>query len=199
MHGHADVGDGDQDNYRQGREAGDRGADDGEDPAAVEEDADDAQDERKAQRPECGQPSKGWKNRASARPNQKHCQDNKPRHQREDEADRAEDGPFRFRRRNRCARFAAGSDIALSHGPCPFSRAADARCRAQIISADRRRRKKHITTTVMPVTGACRCVGARHASPDEAPHACGRGMPRPYVLIALATAALRQPPFSREI
>jgi hypothetical protein len=118
MRGHSDAGDGDQDNYCQGREAGDRGADDGKDPAAVKEDADDAQDERKAQRPKCGQPSKGWKNRASARPNQKHCQDNKPRHQGEDKADRAEDGPFRFRCRNHCARFAAGSDIVLSHGPC---------------------------------------------------------------------------------
>ena len=119
MQGHADAGDGDQDNYRQGREAGDRGADDGEDPAAVNEDTDDAQDERKDERSECGQPSKGWKNRASARPNQIHRQGKKPRHQREDEADQPEDRPFPLGCRDRCSRFADGSDIACRHGACP--------------------------------------------------------------------------------
>jgi len=40
------------------------------------------------------------------------------------------------------------------------------------------------------VTGDCRYVGARHASPDEAPQARGRGMPRPYILKAPVTEAL---------
>jgi iron complex transport system ATP-binding protein len=30
------------------------------------------------------------------------------------------------------------------------------------------------------VEAAAATVGARHASPEEAPQACGRGMPRPY-------------------
>ena len=108
----------DQRNNRQGCQPRDHRGDDGKHLPAIQEKPQDAQDERKDQRRQCGQPSKGWNKRASARPNQKHRQDKKPRPQREDEADRAEDGPLHPRRRGSCNRPADRSDVALSHGSC---------------------------------------------------------------------------------
>ena len=109
----------DQRNNRQGCQPRDHRGDDGKHLPAIQEKPQDAQDERKDQRRQCGQPSKGWKNRTSARLNQIHRQDKEPRHQRENEADRPEDRPFALGCQDRCFRFADGSDIARRHGVSP--------------------------------------------------------------------------------
>lgn len=116
MHRLQDEAQNHQPGDQQAREAGNRGADDGPDFPAVQEKPEDAQDERKTQRAECGQRSKCWKRRASARPQQKDRREDAPRHKREDEADGTENSPPRSRRRNRCARIADGSDFACRHG-----------------------------------------------------------------------------------
>jgi hypothetical protein len=105
---------------RKDRKARDYRADNGVDLAAVQEKADDAQDERQGRQTDERKPSKGLDRGTSTRLPDSQRSNNYPRHNRKDEADLAEDSPSRPGPRGMCSRVANGSDIACRHGAAPL-------------------------------------------------------------------------------